>query len=122
MGPEIFKKMVEVVKVMDKYIVGTNNIGLMFENNELTGMLYNNELGFCSFGASDATGEDKSSGELIFVDTKVFLDKVSNYLDIFSSKKTVKEEYVDFRSKGKYVRMMIQDRGSVELEFWKKYI
>lgn len=119
MGPEIFKKMVEVVKVMDKYIVGSANLGLMFEDSKLTGMFYSNELGFCSFGASDAP-KDKSGGELAFVDTKVFLDKVSNYVDIFESRKLVRDDFVEFKSKGKSVRITIKNRGSIVLDFWKK--
>lgn len=88
MDKENLNRMIDVIKVMESNSIWPGNIGLIFERQSLEGIVYRNELGYCSFGNTD--------GNAIFVNVKEF-EAINSYIDILRSKKQVKEDHIEFR-------------------------
>lgn len=88
MDQENLKKMVQVIKVMEAKSIRLGNLGMVFERQTLNGIVYRNELGYCSIGDTE--------GQAIFVNSNEF-ENLTNFIDILRAKKTISNERVDFR-------------------------
>ena len=88
MKPEVFKQMLEIVKALERLIIGAGTLGLLFEHNRLEGVIYKNELGYCSFGVSD--------GDSYVVDTKDFF-QLCSYLDVLEARKEFKDKVIELK-------------------------
>lgn len=103
------KKLVKAMRSMEQMSSAPSTLGLIFDNDTLSSVLYKSDMGYCSFGGSD--------GEAYIVDYRQFM-KMIDYLDLLAARKHVGDYHIDFRDGDKFVRLEIKNSEKIELEWW----
>jgi hypothetical protein len=107
----LFDDWFSVARILSLGNIWDENITLVFDKNRFEGLLYKNDFGFSSLGYTDGMGYD------VWVDD--FL-KANIFIDIFSSKKKIKDDYIEFKKDRSMIRLDIQNSKEVCLPVWEK--
>jgi hypothetical protein len=92
MEREALNKMLDAITILESISIFAGKVGLVFERNTMTGIIFSCERGYCSFGETD--------GKTLPVEVKGFLD-LCRFMNILEAKKTVKGTFIEFRWMGR---------------------